>query len=262
MQNILQLQAIAGGVLILVFTLVWLIQLRTKNAAIADVVWSAAFPLMTLIYFTLAPEKEMRQYLILGTVSIWGMRLAIHLFIRTIGHPEDIRYAALRTEWGKKHNLYMLRFFYFQGILAIILSAPFALIMVNTEKGLNAWEFAGLSLWLVAVVGESIADQQLKNFKVDPANKGKICESGLWNYSRHPNYFFEWLVWVSFFIMALGSPSGIVAAICPVVMLWFLLNVTGIPYTENQMVKSKGEAFIEYQKRTSAFIPLPKRKES
>lgn len=95
-----------------------------------------------------------------------------------------------------------------------------------------------------------------------PANKGKICEIGLWNYSRHPNYFFEWLIWVSYFIFALGSPWGWLSIICPLAILYFLLKVTGIPYTEAQMIKSRGQAFIDYQKTTSAFVPLPKNSKS
>ncbi len=261
MQPLLALFLASGLALLVLFTVTWLIQLRTGNAAIVDAVWSASFPLMAVIYFLKVEEHAIRHYLILIAVVVWGMRLAIYLLIRTLGHAEDVRYTTLRKEWGNKQHLLMLRFYYFQALLALILSLPFALIMLNTSSPeLNGIEIIGGIVWLMAVIGESTADQQLKKFKSDPANKGKICDVGLWYYSRHPNYFFEWMIWIAFFIMALGSQWGYITIICPAFMLYFLLKVTGIPYTEMQMVKSKGQPFIEYQKTTSAFVPLPKRK--
>ena len=110
-------------------------------------------------------------------------------------------------------------------------------------------------IWLIAVGGESVADWQLKQFRGNPANKGKICQQGLWCYSRHPNYFFEWLVWVSFFVFALGAPWGWTSVFCPALMLFFLLRVTGIPMTEELSVRSKGEAYRQYQRTTSPFVP-------
>jgi steroid 5-alpha reductase family enzyme len=153
----------------------------------------------------------------------------------------------------------MLRFYYFQAIMALVLSLPFALIMVNTTSSLNFYEIAGTLVWLVGVIGESTADYQLQKFKSDPGNKGKICDQGLWYYSRHPNYFFEWLVWVAYFVMALGSAYGIFSIICPVSMYYFLTKVTGIVYTESQMLKSRGQAFVKYQETTSAFFPWLKK---
>jgi steroid 5-alpha reductase family enzyme len=116
-------------------------------------------------------------------------------------------------------------------------------------------EYAGIALWLVAVIGESIADAQLAAFKRDPANRGHVCQRGLWNYSRHPNYFFEWFVWVAWAVYALASPFGWLAMICPVLMLVFLLRVTGIVATEAQALRSRGEEYVRYQQSTSAFVP-------
>ena len=251
---------VAGGIsLFMVFTMTWLIQMRTKNAAIVDTIWSASLPLLAIIYFLMTDGNTLRQRLIVGMVCIWGFRLAGYLLSRTWGHPEDVRYAALRKAWGEKQNLLMLRFYYFQAILALVLSIPFALIMINPSPALHFLEVIGASLWLVAVIGESTADYQLKKFREDPNNRGKVCDRGLWYYSRHPNYFFEWLVWISYFIMALGSAWGFITIICPLAMYYFLTKVTGIVYTETQMLKSRGQAFIEYQNSTSAFIPLPKK---
>ena len=259
MNDILPLFLVGGVVLLLVFTVTWLIQLRTRNAAIVDTVWSASFPLLAMIYFVLVDGYAPRQLLVLVVVCIWGFRLASHLYARTIGHPEDVRYTALRKEWGDRQNILMLRFYYFQAVLALLLSLPFALIMVNTTPALNYFEVIGAFVWAGAVLGESVADYQLKKFKEVPSNKGKICEDGLWYYSRHPNYFFEWLIWISYFIMALGSAWGLITIICPLAMYYFLTKVTGIVYTEAQMLKSRGQAFIEYRDSTSAFIPLPKK---
>jgi len=259
MSEVISLFLVGGGIVLVLFTLVWVVQLSTKNAAIVDTIWSISFPILALTYFLMANEYQPRQFLIVGIVCFWGFRLAIHLYARTIGHPEDVRYTALRKEWGEKQNILMLRFFYFQAILALILSLPFALIMINKTRALSIFEIIGAGLWVIAFIGESVADSQLKNFKKDPSNKGKVCDNGLWYYSRHPNYFFEWLIWVAFFIIALGSAYGYLSIICPILMYVFLTKVTGIKYTEDQMVKSRGQLFIDYQNTTSSFIPLPKR---
>jgi steroid 5-alpha reductase family enzyme len=249
-----------AGVLIALFTLIWLIQLRTKNAAIVDPIWSLSFPLLAVFYFLIS-ESSANKILFLAMICIWGIRLGAHLMIRVLNEKhEDARYTALRNEWGDKQNILMLRFYYFQALLAVALSIPFVLIMIEEPRPVSLLEMFGVGTWLIAVAGESIADAQLKSFKADPKNKGKVCQEGLWNYSRHPNYFFEWLIWVAFFVFALAAPFGWVSIICPAMMLFFLLKITGIPYTETQSVKSKGQAYIEYQKTTSAFVPLPKKR--
>jgi len=251
--------AVGAAILFVVFTATWLIQLKTKNGGIVDPIWSLSFPLLAVVYFFLSDQSR-SKIIFLAMVVTWGMRLGIHLLIRVMHEKhEDVRYAALRKEWGDRQNILMLRFYYFQAVLALVLSIPFALVM-NGDLQIGLFEITGAMIWLIAVAGESIADAQLKSFKSDPTNKGKVCNRGLWYYSRHPNYFFEWLVWVAFFVFSLGSPYGWISIICPIAMLYFLLKVTGIPYTETQSVRSKGQAYIEYQRTTSAFVPLPKRK--
>jgi steroid 5-alpha reductase family enzyme len=139
-------------------------------------------------------------------------------------------------------------------------SVPAILVVLDGETfasgmGLGASGLLGVAFWATGLLGESLADRQLARFRADPANKGKICQIGLWNYSRHPNYFFEWLVWVGYAVFALGSPWGWLGFIAPALMLHFLLNVTGIPMTEELSLKSKGDAYREYQRTTSAFVP-------
>lgn len=249
-------------ILFVVFTATWLVQLKTKNAAIIDPIWSLSFPLLSIVYFLLS-DRTTVGLVFVAMIVIWGSRLGTHLLLRVLKEEhEDVRYAALRKEWGDKQNILMLRFYYFQAILALTLSIPFALVMTGNSMQLGLFEIAGVSIWIIAVAGESIADVQLKSFKSDPTNKGKVCDKGLWYYSRHPNYFFEWLIWMSVFVFSLGSPYGLISVVCPILMLYFLLRVTGIPYTEAQSVRSKGQAYIEYQRTTSAFVPLPKRPKS
>lgn len=251
---------IGAIILLVIFTVTWVVQLKTKNAAIVDPIWSLSFPLLAFVYFLLSDHSQ-GKLIFLTMVVVWGMRLGIHLLVRVLNEEhEDVRYTALRKEWGDKQNILMLRFYYFQAILAIVLSIPFGIVMMNTGTQASVFVIAGVAIWIIAVGGESVADAQLKSFKSDAKNKGKVCDRGLWYYSRHPNYFFEWLIWVSFFVFSLGSPYGWISIICPLLMLYFLLRVTGIPYTETQSVRSKGQAYIEYQRTTSAFVPLPKRK--
>jgi steroid 5-alpha reductase family enzyme len=142
----------------------------------------------------------------------------------------------------------------------VILSVPFLIPSLNGRPELHPLEVAGALLWFIALCGETLADAQLAAFKRNPANRGAVCDRGLWRYSRHPNYFFEWLVWVAFFVFACGSPWGWISVLCPAVMLHLLLRVTGIPLTEQQALRSRGDAYRRYQQTTSAFFPwFPRR---
>jgi steroid 5-alpha reductase family enzyme len=236
---------------------VWGISMRIKNAGIVDIAWSAGFAPVAAFYAWHNHGLPARRWLIAGMVAIWSLRLGIHLYVRVMGHHphEDVRYAELRREWGAKANVKMFGFFQLQAALLVILSIPFLIICLNTNPGIQLIEFIGAGLWLFALLGESVADLQLKQFRADPKNQGEVCQSGLWRYSRHPNYFFEWLVWLAFYVFALGSPLGCTAIYCPALMLYFLVRVTGIPMTEALSVKSKGEKYLTYQRTTSAFIP-------
>ena len=149
----------------------------------------------------------------------------------------------------------MFIFFQIQGVLLAGLSLPFAWICVNANPFISPVEWLGLMLWCGAFVGESVADRQLDRFKSDAANRGKTCRQGLWRYSRHPNYFFEWLMWVAWFLFACGSPLGWLSIYAPLIMLHFLVNVTGIRPTEAQALKSRGADYRRYQETTSPFVP-------
>lgn len=235
--------------------LVWLIHLPLKNAGIVDVAWVYSVALSALIFTLLGPGDPGRSLAAACMAGVWGLRLGTYLFFRVLGHPEDARYTTLRRDWGGNTALKFLGFFELQALLAVVFALPAFFAALNPAPEFAWVEYAGMLVWLVAVAGEALADKQLKDFKADPANRWRICEAGLWYYSRHPNYFFEFLVWLGFALFALGSPYGYLAFVCPALMLFFLFKVTGIPATEAQALHSKGDAYRDYQRRTSAFVP-------
>lgn len=236
--------------------LLWLIHFPLKNAAIVDVGWALGLVGVAAWYGWHGTGPELRRGLFVGLASLWGLRLAIYLLKnRVIGQTEEGRYQELRQTWKKGWPLKIFLLFQLQAVLDLIFGIPFLLGAFNPSVELHLLEYAGALVVLLGIGGESLADWQLKRFKADPKNKGQICQVGLWDYSRHPNYFFEWLVWVGFFLMALTAPYGYVAAVAPLTMLFFLFKVTGIPATEAHSLRSKGEAFRRYQETTSVFIP-------
>jgi cyclopropane-fatty-acyl-phospholipid synthase len=177
---------------------------------------------------------------------------------RLHGAAEEGRYQQLRVEWaGRWLDLKFLVFFMAQGALNLLLALPLWLVTQNPAPRLSPLEWAAAALWLVALCGESLADRQLTKFKRQPASAGRVCDVGLWNWSRHPNYFFEWLVWVAYALFALASPHGWLALICPAVMLYLLLRVTGVKPAEQQALRSRGAAYRAYQARVPAFVPRP-----
>jgi steroid 5-alpha reductase family enzyme len=251
----LWLLGVAGAAVLM--ALVWVLAVRIGNAGIVDIAWSAGFAPLAAFYAVAGSGAATRRWLIAGMVAVWSLRLGGYLYVRVKAHhpQEDRRYARLRSEWGAQANARMFGFFELQAGLLAVLSVPWLLSCLNPAPQLRGLEWAGFGLWLLAISGEALADRQLQRFRADPANRGAVCEAGLWGYSRHPNYFFEWLIWVAYFVFALASPLGWLSLYCPALMLYFLLRVTGIPMTEQLSLESKGAAFADYQRRTSAFVP-------
>ena len=241
---------------------VWLWSYRIGNAGVVDIFWSYNFPVIAFILLLFGPGFETRKLLFCGMVIIAGGRLGTHLAVRVLKHlrQEEPRYAQIRKEWGDKAEVKMAFFFQMQALSNILLAVPFFIIVLNPSPELNVFEYVGAAIWLISVLGEATADAELAAFKKNPANKGKVCDKGLWGYSRHPNYFFEWLMWVSYFVFALGSPSGYLAIISPAIILYLLLKVTGIPMTEEQSIRTKGDAFRKYQQQVSVFVPWFRKK--
>lgn len=248
----------------LIMASVWLWAKKIGNAGVVDVFWAFNFPVIAILILFFGTGWELRKQVICGMVVVAGLRLGIHLWHRVIGHldEEEGRYKQLRKEWAPNPDKKFFWFFQFQAISNVILAAPFFLIGLNTAPQFNAIEYAGMALWVIAVIGEGIADWQLQQFKKNPESKGEVCTLGLWNYSRHPNYFFQSLLWIAYFIFALSAPLGWIAVISPAIILYLLFNVTGIPATEEQSLRSKGDKYRIYQQTTSAFFPWFKLKKS
>ena len=242
--------AVAG-----VMAALWLVQRRTGNAGIVDVAWSSCIGLLAAAYALASTGPGSRRAALAAMALLWGLRLAWHIHARSVGKPEDGRYQQLRREWGDQTQPRMFRFYQLQAFVAAFFALPFLLSARDATPHWRVLEILGAILWVIAWLGESLADRQLEAFKRDPANRGQVCRRGLWNYSRHPNYFFEWLIWCAFALFALPAPGGSLALLCPALILYFLFKVTGIPATEAQALRSKGDAYRDYQRTTPAFFP-------
>lgn len=243
----------------LFLTLVWAIQLRTRNAGMVDPVWSWSLGFLGVLFAALGPAPAELRLLLAVLAGLWGLRLGTHLFFRNIGKPEDGRYKRLREDWGDKADRTMFWFFQFQALMALLLAAGFIVVAWRREMPATILVVLAMIIWVISVAGEGLADWQLERFKKHPANKGKVCDTGLWRYSRHPNYFFESLHWFTYVLLAIGSPWVWVALAPPAIMAWLLLKMSGIPITEKHLAQSR-PGYADYIRRTSAFIPLPPRK--
>lgn len=241
----------------------WLWGTRIHNASVVDGFWSFNFAVIAIIIWFLADGNNFRKAIVCGLAILWSLRLGIHLAVRIGSHldEEEGRYKQLRKEWNDNVNLKFFIFFQAQALSNVVLSIPFFIIALNTDPKIFLTEYVGAGLWLISIIGEATADAQLKAFKSNPANKGKVCDVGLWHYSRHPNYFFQLMIWVSVLIFSLSSPYGWLAVICPLSIGYLIFKVTGIPMTEEQSLRSRGEAYRQYQRTTSAFIPWPKKRQ-
>jgi steroid 5-alpha reductase family enzyme len=248
---------IATAALCAGFAALYFVARHMDNYGIVDIAWSYAFGALALFYAFGAEGWAPRRFRIGAIALMWSMRLGTHLYTRVIGHhpEEDGRYQEMRKRWSANFASKMFVFFQQQAVSVVILGLPFLLIARNPALGFNLLETIGTALWFIAISGESIADAQLKVFKKNPSNKGKVCDTGLWAFSRHPNYFFEWCIWVAYFVFACASPWGWLSVICPAAMLYLLLRVTGIPMTEEQSIRSRGDAYRDYQRRVSPFVP-------
>ena len=261
---------LASVFLVFVMTLAWAYQKRVNNAGWVDVFWTFGLGLAGL-GLALAPIPGTaglndRQMLIAAMVVIWSLRPGLHLAFRVATHAEDVRYNGFRTDWGADFQRRMFMFLMIQAVAASLLAASIMLAVRVPASAIRPLDWLGAAILAAAIGGEGIADAQLARFRAAPSNKGKICDSGLWGWSRHPNYFFEWLVWVAFAVMALDLGGaylwGLLAWAAPAFMYWLLVYVSGIPPLETLMLKSRGAAFTAYQSTTSAFFPLPPRRPS
>ena len=251
--------ALSAIVVVALFLFTWWLARRIGNYSIVDVTWSLAFAPVAILHALLGDGWVPRRAAIGCLVAFWSLRLGTYLWRRVAAHhPEvDRRYAILSKRWEKNPARAYLFFFLSQGLLVWLLMLPVHFVARNETVGFHPFEIVGFALWLIALLGEGAADAQLKLFKKKSTDALAVCKRGLWRYSRHPNYFFQSLLWWALFLMALPMSWGWTTIVAPLAMLHFLLRVTGIPLTEELAIEKRGDLYRDYQNTTSAFVPLP-----
>lgn len=243
------------------FTLLWIVQVIRKDAGVVDIGWTAGVGAMA-VYAAFAGEGWLPRRILIGAMGgIWSARLVLYILKdRIFCEKEDSRYQRLRTHWGKKAHVWFFVFFTSQSLLVVLFALPFLAGANKLQPSLSMYDALAAIVWIFAMSGEWLADLQLARFRNNPANQGGVCRDGLWNYSRHPNYFFEWLHWFAYVLIAIGSPGFGLTLIGPAMMYVFLTKLTGIPHVERESLAKRGEAYRQYQETTPMLIPWPKRK--
>ncbi len=240
----------------LAMTGMWSVAMRTRNIGYVDVAWAGLMSMAALLAGVFSSGAALPRMLTAAMGAIWAARLCIHLLRRVLREAEDGRYQALRGRWnGSPAKIFV--FFQMHGLAVALFAFPFLAAANNPVEQVTVWTIAAIAVWVGAVGGESVADAQLAAFREDADNTGKTCRTGLWAWSRHPNYFFECLHWFAYVLLAVGSPYAWLAWLGPVVMLVFLYRISGIPWTEQQALRSRGEDYRRYQREVSAFFPHP-----
>jgi steroid 5-alpha reductase family enzyme len=260
---VILLQAIA---LSAAMAFAWWVQQRTGNSGWIDTVWTFGLGAIAiasaLVPLNAAEWPSPRQVLVVALVALWSMRLGLHIAQRTTTISDDPRYAELIKEWGSDARRQMFWLLQKQALVSIPLAASI-FVAAHNPAAFGLRDVAAGTILLVAILGEAIADRQLRAFRRNPANHGRVCDTGLWAWSRHPNYFFEWLGWLAYPLLAIDLTgtyaSGWLALAGPLCMYWLLAHVSGVPPLEAHMLRSRPVAYRAYQARTSAFFPAPPR---
>jgi steroid 5-alpha reductase family enzyme len=241
----------------------WLIRERTGNSGWVDTTWTVGLGLVGIGAALLLPPHNFapREMVVALLTALWAARLGIHIAARSAKISDDPRYAKLAADWGEAAPRRMFVFLQQQAFGSVPLALAIYLAAKNPAPTMRIQDYVGIAVLLVAVIGEAFADRQLRRFQADPANRGRILDTGLWAWSRHPNYFFQWFGWLAWPVIAIdpsgGYPYGWLALIGPAVMYWVLRYATGVPHLEAHMLRTRGAAFTEYQRRTSLFFPAP-----
>jgi steroid 5-alpha reductase family enzyme len=246
------------AVIFVYVTALWLASLVLRNASIVDIFWGLGFVVAAATYFALGDGYDGRKVLVLALAAVWGLRLSGYIALRNIGHGEDYRYRSMRRTFGA--NFWWISYFQtflLQGGLLWIISAPLLVAMhAEDPDSFTAFDVIGSLVWGVGIFFEAVGDWQLARFKADPANAGKVMRTGLWRYTRHPNYFGDATVWWGLFIIAAGTPWGMLTVFAPIAMTTLLLRVSGVALLERTITKRRPE-YADYLATTSAFIPWP-----
>ncbi len=257
--------SIAALVVAIYLALGWLLSVRLRDVSIVDVMWGPGFALVAAVGAALGGGAPARTTLVVALVTLWGSRLALHIFRRNYvpkNKGEDYRYQAMRKRHGRRFVwLSAFTVFGLQGALLLFIALP--LIAATTTSGaapgLGILDLAGSALFVLGFLFEAIGDAQLARFKADPANRGKVCDVGLWRYSRHPNYFGDATLWWGFYLIAAAVPGGWQTIASPIVMTVLLLKVSGVALLERGLTATK-PGYADYVARTSAFLPWPPRR--
>ncbi|MDX1946510.1 MAG: DUF1295 domain-containing protein [Pirellulaceae bacterium] len=245
---------LAAAVLMLA---IWLLQRATGNAGFVDVAWTLGVGTLAVFFAVVETEGDIaRRWIVAVLAGAWALRLAGHILWRVLTTPEDGRYVALKKQWGPSAQWRLLLFYQYQALGCVLFAVPMW-IAARNQAPLGWLDGLAVAIWLMAIGGEALADWQLSRFRLRTKERGKVCRDGLWRYSRHPNYFFEWLHWWCYVALAIAAPWGWVTLLGPLAMYYFITRVTGIPPTEAQAVQSRGAAYREYQRTTSPFFPWP-----
>ena len=252
---------LVGGILASsVMAVLWYVHVRIHDASHVDVAWAVLIACAAILYALLADGDVGHRVLAAVLASVWGFRLGAYLFYnRVLGREEDGRYRALRAKWGSSANARFFVFFQLQALFVVFFSLPFAFIALDPDSGFGAVAWIGIAIWAIGNVGTIVSDRQLAQWRANPESKGKTARGGLWGWSRHPNYFFEWVNWCGNALVATTAPRGWIAWSVPAGLLFLLFRVTGIPATEAQALRSRAD-YAEYQRTTSTFVPFPPRR--
>ena len=251
----ISLWLIGWGIAAVYFAGVWALGERLRNHGFLDVAWSYGVAVLAPFYAWHSSGEPLRKWIFVGLGAAWSLRLGTYVLLRVLRHHprEDPRYERLREQWKGPARFFL--FFEIQALVAAIFSVPFLAVCFDRTAEASPLFWAGAAVVVLSIAGESLADWQMKRFQREETDRGKVCQRGLWAYSRHPNYFFEFLAWVGFALAAWPSPHGWLGLACPALILFFLLRVTGIPLTEEFSLRSKGDAYRAYQRTTSPFVP-------
>lgn len=254
--SLFEIIALSLAAVVAYVTAIWLVSLALRNASIVDVFWGLGFALLAALYFVTADGFWGRKALVVALVAVWGLRLSLYILWRNWGKGEDYRYRAWREKAGDKFWwVSFFQVFLLQGALLWLVSAPLlAAQFYGSPDELTVVDLLGGLVWGVGFFFEAVGDSQLAAFKADPANKGKVMQSGLWRYTRHPNYFGDATAWWGYFVIAAGTVNGLWSFFSPVLMTLLLLRVSGVALLERAQVQTKPQ-YRAYIESTSAFLP-------
>lgn len=259
--ELLKLFGFAAAAAMSTMTLVWLLSLQRRNASIVDSFWGPGFVVVAAVCIAVSGAVAWRETLVLALVTVWGVRLSAHITRRNWGRGEDWRYrkwrdAAPETFWWRS----LFKVFLLQAVLLLVVASPIiAAIAYAGPNGFTALDAAGITLWAIGFAFEVVGDEQLRRFKADAENRGKVCDRGLWRYTRHPNYFGEALLWWGVFLIASSAVEALWSVVGPAAITFLLLRVSGVRLLEKGLKETKPQ-YADYVRRTSAFFPWPPRK--